>query len=516
MIKTVLALCACLCLPLVVEAQIAVESRVLRVDALGEPDPRPVAFQDACTTKPVDRELQLDPVGEMNRRFNIGDWNVIQATAKRLLTEGQHAVAKDPQKPDEAAYDYSRHQVWLTWLGEDAFGAVSLRRVLVRASTKSSASGAAKIDLPGVDRFFEVFINASRKATLTTVVTSTEQPNPVLEQIPAVAQKVVPVLLGGVGGLLGSVVKSLAVPSVPTGQPPPPCVPPTRFYATGYATDLPAKRAKLTVASVAHAPLSSEEFREEAAKVSTTAAFQLSSCARALAALDLKAVVAASPPIGTETATGRCQPGDSRAACLDRFDAHLRQAFVTQRDGVSPVCTSEGEIKAMTAVDTTFRTFVAANLAREVKSDTVVANAPLQRFSFGLMEAVAIKAKVHDPRVKIDDDGELQADPLPRLLTIVTFNGSFKGFDPTTVRASKAEQWRWFVGGIITPDFGLSGGLSYMPVRGLAVNTGLGVLFTKTPGTEGDMLDAKPTTATDPFGLGKATVWFFGASYNFK
>lgn len=519
-----LFLCVFLLLPITARAQIAVESRVLRVNAEGKPDPRPVGFKEVCEPEPpnplTDPELQKDPVGVLNKRFNSGDWDNIQRTAKRLLTEAQHAAHRPPApaQPDAPAYDYVRNVVWLTWIGEDAFGNIGLRRILVRASTKKSDSTTlAKIDLPGIDRFYEVFINASPKAVLTTVLTSTEQVNPIIEQIPAVAQKLVPVLLGAVGGQLGSVDTSRAQAIPPTVAPGARrcTTPPVRFYATPFQIDLPAKRAKIAVASVAYEPISIGEFRAAASKLALTQSFQLSACARALAgrALDAVTFVTEAPEAG-ETPSKRCSSGDSRKDCLDRFDARLRQEFDAQKNVAG--CSAEAELKAMTAVDTSFRTFIAGNLAREVKGETTVANTPLQHFSFGLMEAVAVKAKVHDPRVKLDDDGNLKADPMPRLLTVVTFNGSFKGYDASSIRPSAAEQWRWFAGGIITPDFGFAGGLSYLPVRGLAVNAGVGVLFIKSPGDAADEIGSPPKSATDPFGLGKATVLFFGASYNFK
>jgi hypothetical protein len=157
---------------------------------------------------------------------------------------------------------------------------------------------------------------------------------------------------------------------------------------------------------------------------------------------------------------------------------------------------------------------VSTSLLTTVQSDVTLKNRPLGRFSFGLMEAVALWAKLDDPRVKLTDDGTLVADTLPRLLTAVTFNGAFRGYDEDALTATPPEQWRWFGGAAIAPDFGAVGGISYMPVRGLAFNVGAGLLFTKS--ADAADIGAAPKDARDPFRLGVARVVFVGASYVFK
>jgi hypothetical protein len=74
---------------------------------------------------------------------------------------------------------------------------------------------------------------------------------------------------------------------------------------------------------------------------------------------------------------------------------------------------------------------------------------------------------------------------------------------------------RAFIGAVLTPDFGISGGFSWLPVRGFALNGGIALLFPKTL-AEGNVIGQEPNNTKDPFGLGTATAVFVGAAYNFK
>ena len=464
--------------------------------------PRPLAFAGPCAggVQPLipvglseaDRaKLDDNPLEALNDRFHQGDFETLQLAARYIL---DRAACESSGANDAVAYAYRAHHVWLTWVGTDAFETHGVHRVLVSAGMPSPY----KLDLPGVRTFYEVFVSSSDKAELTTTLVSTEKADEALAQIPAVVEKVVPVLFGfgqAVGGMVKPMMKD------PTGREVTP-----KLWVTPFRIDLPAKRASIAVTSLAGEPLSESEFLANVSKLTLKASFQTSRCGRELALLQGTALEAARKDQA-------CRPASTRKACLDKFDELLRKAFATQ--AAVAACATESEEKAMRSVDEAMRASVTGGMAREVKSDFTFSNRPLQRVSFGLMEGIALKAGVNDPRAKLDDDeGTLRADPLPRLLTIVTVNSSFRGYDPTTVNPTTAEKWRWFGGAVIAPDFGLAAGISYLPIRGVAINAGLAGLFIKS--VDRAQIGNAPSDATDPFRLGTAWSLFAGVGFNFK
>src|SRR5204862_1734982 len=118
------------------------------------------------------------------------------------------------------------------------------------------------------------------------------------------------------------------------------------------------------------------------------------------------------------------------------------------------------------------RTFILDRTNRSATCDATVTNAPLQHISFGIVEAVALRLKLYDPRVTTANDGTIKTDPMSRMLTIATVNVAFSGYDGATVSPNRSERLRWFVGAVLTPDFGLAGGVSFLPIRGFSTNAG--------------------------------------------
>jgi hypothetical protein len=196
--------------------------------------------------------------------------------------------------------------------------------------------------------------------------------------------------------------------------------------------------------------------------------------------------------------------------CLYAFNTVLQERL----KAATAACLDEAEKKGLAGVDADVREFVLANVEREVKAEVAFANAPLRRFSFGLIAAIAPGVTVRQPRVTLDDDGNLKSDPMPRTMSMVTLNRSVAPYDPTTVSVTRAEQWRYFAGAVLTPDFGMTIGLSYLPVRNFSLNLGVAALLVKS--VPASAIGQPPASATDPFRLGQAYAWFIGAGYAFK
>jgi hypothetical protein len=124
-------------------------------------------------------------------------------------------------------------------------------------------------------------------------------------------------------------------------------------------------------------------------------------------------------------------------------------------------------------------------------------------------------ASINKNRVKVNDNGNLVADPLSRLLTMVVLNWSPGGYDADAPTPQASERFRLLAAGIITPDPGIAVGGSILLVRGLALTGGYGLIFTRGLGPD-DEIGKPPTNTRDPLDFARAKVWFAGVSYNFK
>ncbi len=80
---------------------------------------------------------------------------------------------------------------------------------------------------------------------------------------------------------------------------------------------------------------------------------------------------------------------------------------------------------------------------------------------------------------------------------------------------SRRERLRWFAGAAITPSFGVTGGVSALVVRGVAINAGVVVLGVNGA-ADGQTIGSAPVDADDPYRLEAAGGFFLGASFNFK
>lgn len=476
------------------EAQIAVQPTPL------SSGPVQVTLGEGCSAVqllPAEAEaVSKGPVTALNDRFQSGDWKAALRVAKHLLDQ----TRCDADPAAAVAANYRTSHVWLTWVGDDVFENRGVRRMLVH-----DAAAPYKLDLPGITRVYEVFVSDRKASTLIALVTSTEKADPTLEQIPAVVAKILPALFG-LAATIGQPVQPGGRTPAVAGFPPPPS-----FWATPFQIDLPARRASLAIKAIAGELTSPEEFRRTTSKYALTVGFRTSACALELAEAN-SAAAAGAYESGACTPVKGEDPMERTRLCLAAFDGALRSGLTTLHDGAR--CSTDAETKAMAAVDEQFRTLLTSGVSREVTTEITVANTPRQRVSFGLVEAVAFAAKLQDPRVKLTGNGTVQADPLPRLLTIVTVNTSFRGYDASAITASPQEKVRWFAGAVVLPDFGVAAGLSFLPIRGVSVNGGIAGLFVKSAAA--NAIGSQPKDATDPFRLGTAWAAFLGVGYNFK
>jgi hypothetical protein len=145
---------------------------------------------------------------------------------------------------------------------------------------------------------------------------------------------------------------------------------------------------------------------------------------------------------------------------------------------VAKVNLSAEEAKAILAIDAKLRKFVADLQPLTLDARLTFHNRPAARVTLGVGTGVVLWGASNKARVKLSD-GKLVSDPLPRQLTMVVANVSFKGYDPVALPVSPAERYRAFAGAILSPDFGVGGGITVLLARGLAVNFGGCVLFSR-------------------------------------
>jgi hypothetical protein len=480
--------------PQVGAAQIVVEPTPLRSS------PREMSIAQGCKEDPLPKEFE-NAVALLDAAYHGGESVRARSVARAILDAAKCAAIASKAAREAEAYDYRVAPVWVTWIGTDAMGSHGLHRIRVQAQ---EAARPFTLDLPGVRMLHEIFVSSDNSAELVSVFASTEQADPVLEEIPSAVGRVLPALFGAMAAPLGSVTRTPLIEGRPAAK---------VWYVMPYAVSLPNSRAKLVVTSIAREPVPLDEFETRARAFAAEVGFQTSRCARRLASSQADALVASSqvPACKAPSLSGAALEG-ARIACLAAFDSALRNAF--EAEARDPSCATETDTKALASVDAASRKFVGTNLGREVKAEVTVENVPPRYVSFGVMAGVAIGAKLQDERVKLGDDGRLQADPLPRLLTIITVNASFRGYDPASVTMTKQERWRWFAGAVIVPDFGVASGLSFLAVRGVALNAGVAVLFVKKP-SSGSLVGEPPATASDPFRLGTAVASFVGVGYSF-
>jgi hypothetical protein len=149
----------------------------------------------------------------------------------------------------------------------------------------------------------------------------------------------------------------------------------------------------------------------------------------------------------------------------------------------------------------------------KTKETSKLFNRPLTRFSFGVVSSIIVGSSVSDTRVIIQS-GKIAEDPLSGHMPMGILNIHPWSYDADAEDASWRERIRLFVGGILAPEFGFSGGIGFQIVRGFSINTGAGVLLIDTL-KEKEAIGAAPVNHNDPFKYGTATVFFFGVGYNF-
>lgn len=445
------------------------------------------------------------PVEILSRLHKAGDWRRLQRYGQELITTlGNDATVKPLLGVTNRDY-YN-----LVWVAEGDDGKQVVRRLLVHKGlppqhasqlpglrTKWPAvSNSTPQDPPsplgftkgGGAQLLDVYLTDATRASLTSTYVFTPVRNPLVTQLPDVIGKLnVLGFLGSAAGTAGDTANSILVY---VNQP-----------------DLPMSRAKIQIKDAISTRITAEQLKNKAAK--TLASVELrqartSPCAKALAA-DIKRRI--------DTAAGipACQNGEK--GCADE----LKGVVEAGMKAVVPGCAAEppSSTDPVVAVEQEFKKVVEAGGAQVVTGEAALTNAPPTRFTYGLMTALLIgNTTLKENRVKVDGNKIAKA-PLPRSMTMVMLNMHPRGYDAEWPEVTRAERTRFFVGGVLTPDFGVASGVGFGVVRGLSVNTGAAWLFMETPKTD-EKIGDEPKNGNDPFRTRVGLGGFIGLSYTFK
>jgi hypothetical protein len=415
-----------------------------------------------------------------------------------------------PEAGDDStkrAFDPSLSRLVVIWPAVDVDDKITLRRLAL----PQDPVNAYTLDMPGIGTqdslpgLYEVFIAGDRRSSLISLYTSTRTENPILAQIVDVAGRVVTPLFGIASGVAGEVARAAAHRVPVTPEP--------NLFVTSSRVVLPWKRATVSVKSQAQIPATSERVKNAVEVIVANLALKdldRSQWARQYAYRMAQQTV--------DTAAVCASTALTSESCLRRFDSDLTKVFddcVTGASCMPGTKPDEEDEAAFKKVDDTIRNFVASGVVSTVTSDSAFANTPLTHFGFGLTTGLLLTGSSSKARVKLDEKGNLIADPLARQLSMIIVNWSPIGYRTSTPSPSSTERTRLFFGAVITPDFGIGGGASVLLVRGLAVNIGAGLLFSRGV-ANADALGAPPEDPTRPFELSYTPFTFVGASFNFK
>jgi hypothetical protein len=147
-----------------------------------------------------------------------------------------------------------------------------------------------------------------------------------------------------------------------------------------------------------------------------------------------------------------------------------------------------------------------------ITADTAYENTPSERLTYGLVTGAMLAHEESDTRAKVSN-GKIVADPLSGTVTMATLTFRPAGTDPKARSFPARERWTLFLGGTLTPEFGLAGGAGFALNRKLSVNIAYALLRINTL-REGETLDQAPQS-DDPLKNGLGHVLLLGLGYNF-
>jgi hypothetical protein len=455
------------------------------------------------------------PIDILNQHQTSGDWNRLQAYARELLKD---LAAKEDLKP--LLGNIGRDYYNFIWESTNADGKAIINRVLVHRDLEPQHASRlpglsydavppaaeqlveeAKQPLPaepqpqtpvsgGGPYLFDLLLSTAAVASLSSVYVTTPAADPLLAQLPDVVARV---------NVLGFVAKAAGTGNADRAQ--------ILVYVNQAL--LPVPRGAVKIKDVIATRTPSIILQREVSDTFTAVVMRqarTSACAVALA-----------NALKTELDAKSKEPACTIAS--DSCSSSFKSAIASTYANTVAACAAEAPAAVgfdpVMAVEQEFKKLIAAAGPKQTTGESTLTNTPLTRYSFGLLTGVLIgRTSMKEPRVKIDA-GRIAPAPTDRLMSMVVFNMHPKPYDAEWNRMSKEESFRVFFGTVMTPDFGLSAGLGFGLVRGLAVNVGVAAMLSDAV-KGSDTIGAEPADQRDPFRTIPAMAAFAGFSYTFK
>lgn len=451
-----------------------------------------------------------NPIDKLNQLRKSGNWQALQVHARQLL-----AALSSDEKVGRLLGDTATNYYNLVWQTEGDDGKPAVARVLVSArlrgehsaripgigaswetisaeSVASTTSEPAKepiLDKRGPE-LLDVLLSDADSASLSSSYVFTPTADPLISQLPDVVSRL---------GILGFLAKADGTTSAESES--------ILVYVN--QPNMVMTRAKIQIRDVISVRLSAASLVREADKTYQSVRLRQarsSPCALSLAAGLRAALTAAAKTPACAGVTAECSPA-------------LKKAVDVTFEAIVPKCAAEppggAGFDPVVATEQEFRKLVTAGGAKTTVGDSVLTNLPRTRLGFGILAGMLVgHPSLEEDRVKVDG-GKIVKAPFDRNLSMVVLNFHPKGYDSEWPRMSMAERLRLFVGGVLTPDFGVSAGIGVGLVRGLSVNIGAAWLLSETL-KPGETLGEPPLNSNDPFKTKVATTGFVGFSYAFK
>ncbi|HEX4961236.1 MAG TPA: hypothetical protein VF173_10395 [Thermoanaerobaculia bacterium] len=445
------------------------------------------------------------------RYFYSHDWEKLQESVRETLTTQNLQLKPEKAPPVTHDFDFQHNYYRIAFVSKFAKSDGELVQFLAHDGGLEPYANR----LPGVDKFFDVFVDMQGDAVLRSTYVSTRVANPLVDKIPSFIKQID----------LGGLAKFTKVG--------PEAVVPMLFVQVS-CIPLPFRRATIAISDEATAPagLVAAELAKASTNLQKAVALREaggSECARIVSnCLDVSLRVGLGEIVDESACPqnhhkhGAPDPSAEIKECSNAISdpgvlrCKLGKAMQRTYDSVvsEEMTCKQGtatDFAAATKVEETYKTLLGGTLTK-VKRDSSYENVPLERFSLGAIASVIVSTS-GDRRIKLDS-GNLSANPISGTLSMATLNIHPTRFDPKTAEPTAAEKFRFFVGACLTPEFGLGGGAGYSLIRGLSINAGFAWLRVDTL-RDGDQLGHPPSNLKDPFKNGIRRVIFVGFGYNF-
>ena len=513
------------------------------------------SFAIACATDPLDSSSapKNDPICTCRKRQNYDDkrkpvdqpsclspaqrlTKLIDEDTTEALNRYLDLLASFPEADPTIVAALRGKHLRFVWTEVKPDGSIVARQIIRQRGARPSGVPTlpgVSADGTGASDLFDVLVDFDpdpsvgtyAPAKLRSRYTSEKVPNPLLTQIPAFVKQ-----LGFMDYMSASQAGAVKGPAFlvgPRGEqvpPPPPVAPePGRTIFTVMAPNLPERRANVAVSDFIVRPVAVEDVRDEADSLKARLRLsegRQSACAAKLADASAAAVAEATKKTGDKQPcqlSGRY--ADDPAACRAAIEEALKAANMSIVPSCPPDSGSIGH-DPVGAVKQAFDELTSTLGFQTAKGESSFHNVPRDPVSFGLMTALRVgTTSFSDSRVAVGDNQIVKVDPLPQILTAVIANWHPFGYDPeklVTIRDRGSV--RLFGGTSLTPDFGLTTGAGYTPIKGLGLNVGYVWFFINTPRSDKVVIGSPvpDDLKSDPFKRGTAGTWYWGFSYSFQ